>query len=305
MAVYSGISDKIQIIKEATWGSGTGTDKVFGINSLGKFSSDTNSDVLPDIDGSALNKCIYDKVITTNFEYSGVLVDARFFFEAMFGSLTDAGAGSYTLAVTPSQPSYAFRMSLDDGTNSIVKGAMMSTCNLTLAKEDVVRLKSTWVAKSVGEDATAVGSGSVTSLQPYSFLGGYLTIGSFDCNLDNLEISMDRGLVPRRGIEQTGANTQRLPTSITGKKLKITFSGTNVADKQLLRDVLGGATLTDFRTDATITLNLSNPAGKTVTTAITGRITASSKEVNPESEVALMDFSGLGYGINMSGTYTV
>lgn len=301
--VYGNISDKIEIKKEATWAGTVGAAVKFGINNLWSYNGDTNSETYPDIDGSLLSKGIYDKALSFSGDYNCIVTDARYILEAILGTLTE-DAGAYTVTSSITQPSYNVVFNSTNTQNLEANGVMFNTLTFSANKDDLIRANGSWLCKEIKKTSTAISTGSITSNKPFTYLGGYVKIGSTELDLDSFEFSLDRRLVARRGIENIATNEKRLITSITsGGKLGITFTGSGPASIVYLEQLFGGATLTDYRTDATIVMDWVSPDGLSFVITIVGAITVNSKEINPDADIAMMNFSGIGHTITGAGVY--
>lgn len=303
MAITSGISEKVEVIEETAFGSGTGTSKEFGHIEGITFKADPHSTVYYSADGTNLPNDIVDGVLEFSGDLKWKLTDGRE-FGAILGSLTDDGNGSYTLGVSNSSPSYSFKAILDDTQNVHIKGSKFSRFNLNISKDSIVDVSGDWLAQNIVELATEV-TPQVPTEKPYQFTDAVITFeNGTSIMMDSFSLSLDRQSTSYRGIESTGTNEKRLITAIVDKNLSITGSGTAIAKKEIFESILGGATLEDYRATADIVVTLENDASS-LTLTIPALLSSFSKSTNAESDLILVDFDFIGKNISGSGTYTV
>ncbi len=303
--VFGGGSEKIQCKKEASWGGGFagGTAQVFGDIFDFKGGLDSSTTQLFSLNGSGQPTRLVDGVLNVTGSMSWYLSDGRE-LEAIFGSLTDAGSGTFTLAVDDSLPSYSIIRKFDDTKNEEYDGLMLSSVTIELNAGEPVICNADWIAKKGYPVTTTVTPPTVT-LDPYMFGDGCFAINSNQMQFDKLSFTLERSLTPRKGIDcGVSAGELRLINSLTPKQLVCSWNGTAVCNYKMLEELMGGSSIADRRTDVTSTLTLT-ATGRTFVLTLTGRVTAVSKSSDPQADYAVIEVSGLVKTTEGSGTYIV
>jgi hypothetical protein len=303
--MQSGISDIILSYKEASFGAGVSgaTQKTFGYTQLFEVNIDTNTTQWRSLENdSALPAGNVDGVFSVAGRHEWYPTDGRE-FEAFLGSLTDGGAGSFTLAHTKTLPSWAHKVFLNASEWGVVDGVKYGNTTITIARGDTpVLVSSQWFGRHVtdGSTFTAV----PPTRNPFIYLDASFTKGgSAYADIENLVFEVQRVLSPRRLIRSTSAGSKRLITEIVEGSANILVSGTLSARKDVIDELRGGTSLVDVRTDKNLVVTLGNSTNTLVLTITGGRFTTGKRVLEKTQEIAMMDFAGVGLTIAGSGTY--
>jgi len=301
MSTTSGISEKVEVIEEGTWGAGTGDGVEFGFIEGLSWKADTHSKSYYSADGLNKPNDIIDGIIEFSGDLVWKLVDGRE-FEGILGTLIDAGAGSYTLAIATTVPSYSFKALLSDAQNVHVKGAYFTKFDLKLNKDEIVKVTGNWIAQTIIELGTSI-TPDTPAYKPYMFTDGFVTInGGTAVVLDSINLGIDRQAMGYRGIEAASTNEKRLITSIVDKNITLTGSGSAIAKKDFFENLLGGATLIDYRTKANIVITLSN-TNNTIAFTLPALLTNFNKTTTANSDIIVIDFDYIATDVTGAGTY--
>lgn len=289
--MISGALIKLGVIKEDSFGSGTGTNTTLGYIQGYEKKADTHTEAVYSLNGDPKPVAIIDGVL----EISGSIewqVASGEELECIMGGY-DSNTGQLFIANT--LPSYSF-IDTEDDTYHIVKGVKFERVSLTSSKNNFLTARADWIGVKIEETSTEP-TINTPSTPPFYFTDGYLEINGVVMNgVDNFTLEINRNTKSYRGLAQTTTGTKRLVTNIIEGKLDIAMSGTVVAQKEIYREVMGGATLQDTRNDVSIVLNFSN-GSKTLTLTITGRITFYDKKEDKDQEVVMTDFNAIGLDI--------
>jgi hypothetical protein len=304
MTVKSGIIEKVQMKEETVFGDGGDGDSVeFGYIKKLSWSAETNTSANYSVDGSHNPNTLTDGVLAFSGGLEWDLTDGRE-LECIFGTLTDAGAGSFTLATANELPSYGFYGVLDSDTNANGKGFKFSRVTLNGSKGATINCTSDFVGQNVISTATTVSPQTPTE-KPLTWLDASVTInGGVTVDLEDFNLTIDRNTEARRGIEATDTDERRLITAVYEKNLSLTGSFSAIAKKEIFEAVLGGTTIEDYRTPANIVFTLGNDTNTLVLT-VNGLLTTTNRDTGAEDELITMSFDIIGKSVSGSGTYTV
>ena len=300
----SGISEKVELNLESTYGDGgLGADITKML--IKKLTWNADSKTSPDysVTGTGIANNLMDEALGFSGTMDTYLTDGRELKLAV-GSITDLGAGTFSLAVANALPSFGFIAVNDSGTSDNVTGSGFKVSKATIkgSRGNKVDVSYTIVGKNVIESVTAISVGTSTT-KPFLDLDTVMTINNgIDVDLENWELTIDRGTETRRGIVTTTALSKRLISAAIEKKLSVTGKGTAIADKLIFRALMGGTTLTDYRTAATIVITLAN-ATNTIIFTTTGLISMTGRNSGAEDNLMIMNFNFTGKSIAVTGTY--
>jgi hypothetical protein len=299
----SGITDKIQVLKETAYGDGGAVgEKVFGITTAFSWKIETSTKqeyALETTGPQALCNCDGVMMVsgTHDFEVTGPQA-----FEAIFGTIS--GTGTFSLSVASTLPSYSVKVA-EDGTNfNIIKGIKYTKFKIKMARGDKpITVSADWIGQTIEDTGTFTPTTSGTYM-PLMYLDGYLALGGSNVTeVEDITIELDRKCVGRRFIEQVTTGKRRLISAIVEGSLSIAVSGNVAAKRAMLQEIFGNTTMTDVRADKNI--NLYTLRGtQAVNLAITGgRFISLGRKLEKTQEISLQDFAGVGLNITGTGTY--
>jgi hypothetical protein len=297
----SGITQKIQVLKETSYGDGGAAgEKVFGATKSFEWREDTATVQTYDLESGLAtpNKNVDGvRIITGSHEWA--LTDGHE-FEAILGTIS--GTTSFTLSEALTVPSYGVKVVDGDGFR-IIKGLKYGKFALAIARDEIVTIKAEWTAKSIEETTTF--TPTLTTTEPLTFMDGYVKLGTTaQTDIEAFSVEISRVLSPRRFIESTSAGSRRNISAIIEGKRTTTFSGTQGAKTDLIKEIYGGATPADTRADKTIQLIFARTGSSALTLNLTGsRYTTLGRTMSKDDEVAVGEFGGVCLTVSGSGTY--
>jgi hypothetical protein len=312
MAAYSGITDSIQILKETTFADGgLAGEKVFGATKRFEWKAETSTTQtfgLETIGPTASNN--HDGVLSYTGSHEFDFTDGRV-FEAILGTIAQ-GTGTFSLSVANTLPSYSVKVVDEYGQNLIIKGLKYTKFALNLARgEEPVKITADWIAKTI-ENSSGTFTPTVPNIEPLMYLDGALVLsGTYQSDVEDITLEIDRKCQGRRFLEQTTAGTRRLITEIIEGTLTVAYNGNMTAQREVIKQVWGSSALTDTRIDGTLSIRMARPV--TVSTGsysalnlnVTGaRHISTGRVLEKEAEVSMMDFAGIGISITGTGTYS-
>ena len=306
MVANGGISDQIQVLKETTYDDGGLTgEKVFGVTKRFEWKQETSTQQSYGLEtsgpGATANT---DGVILTTGTHEWELTDGRE-FEAIFGTLADPAAGTFSLDVATTLPSYTVKVidSAADNTKLAIQGIKYTKFSLQVARGDEpVKVVADWVGKRI--IATTTFTPTVATVEPLMFLDGCVSFGgTFQTEVEDITLEIDRKVVPRRFIESTTAGSRRLPSAAIEGNLVLTYNGNMGAQREVIEQIWGADSLVDVRSDQNILLRLYRGKTQLNLTMTGGRMVTTGRILEKEAEVALMDFAGVGLDITGTGSY--
>lgn len=300
----SGISEKVEILKETAFDDGgAGGATEFGyITKLG-YTTDAHVKANYSTDGQAYPNTLVDGVLDFTGSLNWDLTDGRE-LTGILGTLTDAGSGSFSIATANTLPSYSFKAIVSSDQNVHGKGMKFSNMKLNASRDSKITMSGDFVARQVIELATSVTPQTPTE-KPFVDLDLSVTIdGGTAVDLEDISLSIDRGSIGRRGIEDTTAGERRLISSIISTKGIVTGSATAIGKKEIFESVLGGSTLTDYRSNANVVVTIGNGTNTLVFT-IPARLSTTGKDIGAEDDLLVVTFDFIGTTPTVSGTYTV
>lgn len=303
----SGISDKVRIFKEATWATTAGaTEKIFGHFSTIEWNIDTHTKQHYGLEAAAPQPIVnIDGVLDVNGKAKWLLCDGRE-LECIFGTLTDAGSGSFTLAVANTLPTYYVDTVLDDVPSYLqILGMKFGKLSFAFGRDADPEINADWIAQTFA-NGSSFSPGSPTR-KPLTYLDGKVQFTGGDIvGVEQCTLDIDRGVTAKRFVQNQAANKKRLITDLIEGVLKLSISGQLTCRKDLVDKVRGttDGTIADERTDTTMNIVFSNSID-TLNLAITGfRMTGTGRQLKKDEEVVLMSFTATALGITGSGTYS-
>lgn len=305
MTIKSGIIEKVQMKEETVFGDGgDGGDSVeFGFIKKLSWSAETNTSANYSVDGSHNPNTLTDGVLSFSGGLEWDLTDGRE-LECIFGTLTDAGAGSFNLSTANTLPSYGWYGVLDSTTNANGKGFKFARVTINGSKGSTINCNSDFVGQNVISTATTVTPQTPTE-KPLVWLDASVTInGGVTVDLEDFNLVIDRNTQSRRGIEATSEGERRLITSVFENNLIVNGSFSAVAKKEIFEAILGGSTIEDYREPANIVITFTNETNSLILT-VSGLLTVNNRDTGAEDELVTMSFDILGKSVSGSGTYTV
>ncbi len=301
--VKSGILEKVQLKLETTYGDG-GAGSVISDMLIRKLAWQADGHVTANYsaNGTGVANTLTDGVLTFSGSMDTYLADGR---ELQLAIGTPGGVSpNFTIAYATTLPSFGF-FSIEDGDEQKVNGSGFKVSKATIkgSKGNKVEVSYDLVGRNVVETSTTITPGTATT-KPFVDLDTVMTInGGTAVNLEDWQLVISRDTETRRGIQDVDDDEKRLITSAFEKKLSVTGSGTAIADKAILRALLGGTTLEDFRTTADIVITISNSTN-TITFTTNALISVVGKDTGAEDDLMLMKFDFVGISIAVAGTYT-
>lgn len=301
----SGCSDKVQILKEVTYADGgIFGEKVFGVTKRFEWKTEASTQqsygLETDGPGATVNT---DGVLVVSGTHEWEFTDGRE-LEAITGTFSQA-TGNFTLDITKVLPSYSAKVVDDSGSFNIIKGIKYSKFSINLVRgEDPVTITAEWIGKSIGDTGTF--TPTAATVEPLMYLDGHFSLdGTNQTEVEDFTLEIDRACQGRRFMESTASGSRRLISAIIEGPLTLAYSGNMGAQREVLEEILGGAAMTDTRSDKNLVLFLSRGTTALRLTMTGGRHISSGRILEKEQEVSLMDFAGVGLDISGTGTYPV
>jgi hypothetical protein len=300
-----GFSDKIQILKESTYGDGGAAgEKVFGVTKEFTWAIDTSSIITYGLESSGpAGTAITDGVMAVSGSHTWELTDGRE-LECIMGTLVDSNPG-FTLDVSNALPSYSVKAVDDagDATFVIIKGVKYTSVSIALSRDETIQVTADWIGKTVEDGSTF--TPTVSAIEPLTYLDGYFALGVTALpEMESVSLKIDRAVTPQRFIESTAANARRLISKAVEGVLSVTFDGTVSARREVLDELFGDTTIQDLRVSKAMSLNIARgTASALVLNLANARVTTGGRTLDKEAELALMDMSGIALDISGLGTY--
>lgn len=300
-----GCTDKIQVLKEIAWkDGGLAGEKVFGVTRKFEWKIETNVQQSYALETAGPQAAFNtDGVLLISGTHEFEFVDGKC-FEAILGTLTDSGTGSFTLAVANILPTYSVKVIDDYGAGKylIIKGLKYSKFTVSLTREETIKITADWQAYSIADTTTF--TPTAAGVEPLVYLDGKTKFGNtYVPGLDSIDIELDRKVVARRFCENITTGERRLITALIEGSLTISYSGSQTAARAVVEKIFGSTTIQDVRTDVNMSFEIARST-QTLTLAITGsRHATIGRTLDKNEEVAMMDFSGFGLQITGSGSY--
>lgn len=301
-----GVSDKVKILKEATFADGgTAGEKVFGCTQKfeWKIETSTNQNYALEVEGpSASNNTDGVQLVSGTHEW--LFTDGRE-LEAITGTFSQ-GSGTFTLDVTNALPSYSVQVVDESSADTYLKiiGLKYTKFSIQLARGDEpIKIIADWFAKDVQSSGTFTPTSP--TVEPLVYLDGAygLGTGTYQTEVEDITLEIDRAIQPRRFIEQTASGSRRLISALIEGPLSITFNGNMTAQREVLEELWGGSSMTDVRSDKNMFLKMERGTTALVLTVTGGRHVSGGRILEKTQEVALMDFAGVGLDISGTGTF--
>lgn len=304
MANISGISDKIQVLKEVTYADGgVFGEKVFGVTKRFEWRADTSTQQSYGLETTGPGACSNtDGVLQMTGTHEWEFTDGRE-LEAILGTGTGTG-GKFTLDVANSLPSYSVKV-VEDSTNySVIKGIKYSKFSINLTRgEEPITITADWFGKEIV--TTTSFTPTCATVEPLMYLDGCFAItGTYQTGIEDFTLEIDRACQPRRFMEQTSALSRRLISEIIEGPLAITYNGNMASKRKVLEEIWGGGSIADVRSDKTLSLHIGRGSTELDLTITGMRHNTSGRILEKTQEVSLMDFSGVGLDISGTGTYS-
>lgn len=296
-----GITNKIQVLEEASFGDGGVTgEKVFGVTKRFEWREETSTVQSYALESGSANPSFnIDGVLVVTGTHEFEFTDGRA-FKAILGA--QSGTTSFTLTTANTLPSYSVKAVHGDGF-VIIKGLKYNKFNISVARGETVVVSAEWTAKVVEETTTF--TPTLATIEPLVYLDGRYTLGSTaQTEIDSISIDITRAQSPRRFIESVSAGDRRLITQIIDGVQTVTFSGVQAAKLDILREINGAATVQDTRTNKDIVLTLSRGTSSLILTISGSRYTSTGRSFQKDDEVAVQEFAGVGLTVVGTGTYS-
>lgn len=304
--VSSGISDKIQVLEETTYGDGGAAGEVV-LGSTQKFDwkVETSSQKIFGLECSGIGGSHnVDGVMAVTGSHEFLLTDGRA-LKAILGSTPVNTGGSYTLDVTNALPSYSVKV-VDDSADSkrlIISGLKYTTFSIQLSLGEPITISADWIAKSIDDQASDF-TPTCPTVEPLVYLDAYFGIsGTEQTGVENLTIDINRNVQPKRFIENTTTGKRRLITNLIEGNLDVTFNGAMTAKRSIIEEVWGGSSVTDVRTDKDFSFVADRGDTNMTLTLSTGRVISLGRTLEKTQEVSLVEFSGNVLDISGTGSY--
>ncbi len=303
MTVKSGIIEEVEMMKETTFGDGGLAGSVeFGYIKKLSWSADANTTANYSADGDHKPNTLTDGVLSFTGSLDWDLTDGRE-LECIFGKLTDAGSGTFTLATANVLPSYGFYGILDSANNAQGLGFKFSKVTITGSRNNKITVSADILGQNVETSSETI-TPQTPTVKQFVDLDAKVTIdGGKAVDLEDFSIIIDRACEGRRGIEDVSTDERRLITSIIEKNLSVSGSATAIAKKEIFEAILGGTTIEDHRKPSNIVLTIGNDTNTLVLT-INGLVTVGNRDSGAEDDLVTFSFDLLGKSIAGSGTYT-
>ncbi len=300
--VQSGISDKVEMFKETVFGDGGTSPIEFGFINKLTWNADPHTSSGYSTDGSSEAVVLYDGVLAFNGTIHYNPTDGRE-LESIIGTLTDDTVSSFTIDTANILPSYAALAELGDGTILKLSGIKFGKTVIKISKGAVIDISSDLIIQKI-EESTDTLTPQTPVTKPFIDLDSYFSIKSgVNLDLNDFTLNIDRGTIGRRGIEKvTAVGEKRLITNVIEHNQVLTASGTAVADKFILEATFGGASITDYRTEDTMVLSISNNSN-TLSLTMSALLTVTSKDTGATDELMTLNFDVLARNISIAGTY--
>jgi hypothetical protein len=303
----SGVTDKIQVLKETAFGDGgAGGEFIMGVTRRFEWTVDTATvqTYALESSGPQANYNI-DGIFSVSGSHEIELTHGKV-FEAIMGTLGGTST-NFTLAVANTLPSYAVKViDSDAGVEdyAIIKGLKYTKFSVALTRDETIVITAEWLAKTIEDTSTF--TPTVSTMEPMVYLDGYFQVGGSSVSgIDNVTVEINRNGVARRFIEQTTTGNRRLISCIIDGPLNLTFNGQQIGDRSVLEELWGQTgSVADTRTNKTLNLVMARGSTNVTNLAITGgRYVSATRAMAKDEEVILQDFAGVGLGITGTGTY--
>jgi len=299
----SGITDKIQVLKESSFGDGGAAgENVFGVTKRFEWKTETSTQQSYGLETNGPQATVNtDGVIMLSGTHEWELTDGRE-FEAIMGTGTYAG-GTFSLDIADALPSYSIKV-VDDASNFlIIKGLKYTKFSVELARgEEPIKIVADWIAKTV-ENTTSF-TPTVATVEPLVYLDGFFSLGGTNqTEVEDFTLEIDRRCQGRRFIENTAAGSRRLISAIIEGPLALAYNGNMAAQRAVLEEIWGNTSLQDTRSDKNLVLKCERGSTALQLSITGGRHISSGRILEKEQEVSLMDFSGVGLDISGTGSY--
>ena len=230
-------------------------------------------------------------IVTGGFETNPVTLDLL----KLMGTLS---AGSITFGAT--LPECTVQMNSDDGNYVEIIKAKFSPVSIDIAKGEPMKVSFEFVAKDIDTKSGALDYTEPT-VECIDFPTTKVKLGaSYVGSVDSANISMDYGIEGHRGIENVAVGEIRKNTEVISKLKKIDFSMTiEITDGVAWTQAMGGTTISDTRTDTTITLETGGTlTGVINLTGIRVKDISSDKAADGEVRTAIITGTALGMTVN-------
>jgi hypothetical protein len=302
----SGVSDKIQILKETTYGDGGGAGEVvFGVTRTFQWRMETNSAKRWALESAGPGATFHtDGVMLVSGTHEWELNDGRE-FEAIIGTMS-SGANNFSITAANSLPSYSVKV-VEDAENStfgIIKGLKYTKFTISASRDGgAIMVTGDWLARTY--ETTTTFTPTVATVEPLTDLHTFITIGTTaQTEVDAITFSIDRKGVARRFIEQTSSNEKRLISQIKDGVLDVTFDGAAAVKRSWIQQVWGSTSLQDTRTDTTFKFSVERGNSKFYLMCTNNaRVLSAERTLDKEAEIALLQYAGSALGVVATGSY--
>ncbi|RLA75220.1 MAG: hypothetical protein DRG78_20700 [Epsilonproteobacteria bacterium] len=304
MSRYVGISDKIAMGKETTFGTETSSyDVKLGIPQTFKWTSTASTKKIACLGNGVKYYKVVDGVESISGSVEYYLTHGKE-LEFIFGDYSDDGS-NFTLDVSTPLPSYSIKAQYDNSNYVKILGVKFTKATLTFTKDDIVKVTADWLAQSISEVSGTNTDDATDSNDEITFLDGYIKIGTdVVAAVNSATLTIDWKSEALRGIEQVSAGDRRKITEIVEKNLDI--SGDLEADItssiDLFQKYFGGTSIQDNRSTATITFNLARGSHTFTITLSDVTFTDINKESKAELEPRTVSLSFTALDIDATGT---
>jgi len=305
MASYaaSGVSNKIQLLTEVTYGGGTGAEAVFGVTKKFSWNIDTSTtqsfglesagpQATVNIDGVMAISGTHEWEVTSGRELKAILGSEA--------SGSGTGASPWALAVSNTLPSYCVKVIDESGDADdymLISGLKYSKFSISAQNGNTVVITGTWTARKVADTTTF--TPTVSTVEPLIAEDCYFVYNSTTAvELESISLDIDRKCVPKRFLEAVGTGDRRLISKIIEGPLTVTGSGSITGQRAYLNAIMGGTSQTDTRADVTASITLKR--GVIIDTiSLTGvKLNTLGMDFDKTSEVSLAAFTLLARGIS-------
>ena len=293
----SGISNKIQVLKETAYDDGgEAGEKVFGVTKSFSWRSETTTvqSYGLETDGPQATVNI-DGVLVFSGTHEFELTTGKV-FEAILGDITGDD-----VRVTKVLPSYAVK-AVDEGGETerqiLISGIKYSKFSVNIARGSPITVTADWVGRKIVNTGTF--NPTEATVEPLIAEDAYILTGTApESGLDNVTLEIDRGSEGVRFLEATTSGNRRLISKVIEKILAITANGAFTGQRSILEKTFGSTTIQDLRTDENQTIKIKRGDIEIDINLTGARTIMAEADYNKENDLSLINFDMIAKNVEI------